>query len=258
MCPCVQLNQQRGACKAQNPQEVKPKIYSPPFILALESSTEIASIALFAAGELMGHMEYHVPRTHAKLLLPMIQTLLKDLDTSLDQLDALAVSKGPGSYTGLRVGVSTLKGLALAQNLPLISFDSLTAIAYQVQDLASQLGAWICPMIDARRMEVYMAVFNSELEMQEEIQAKIVEDNSFADLLAKRKVLFVGNAVEKCVSLLKAFPNAICLPTTISSSRALGSFLHEKYKKAAFEDLVLFEPFYLKDFVATKPRNLLK
>ena len=236
---------------------MKPKTYSSPFILALESSTEIASVALFAAGELMGHVEYHVPRTHAKLLLPMIQNLLKDLAITVDQLDALAVSKGPGSYTGLRVGVSTLKGLALAQNLPLLSFDSLTAITYQVQGLTQQLDAWICPMIDARRMEVYMAVFDSEMELQKEIQAKIIEENSFADLLAERKVLFVGNAVEKCIPLLKAFPNAICLPEIVSSSRALGPFLHRKFKQAAFEDLVLFEPFYLKDFVATKPRNLL-
>ncbi|MEM6629665.1 MAG: tRNA (adenosine(37)-N6)-threonylcarbamoyltransferase complex dimerization subunit type 1 TsaB [Bacteroidota bacterium] len=236
---------------------MKPKIYSPPFILALESATEIASVALFSAGELMGHMEYHVPRTHAKLLLPMIQTLLKDLGVSLDQLDALAVSKGPGSYTGLRVGVSTMKGLALAQNLPLLSFDSLTAIAYQVEDLARQLEAWICPMIDARRMEVYMALFNSEMEVQEEIQAKIIEKDSFAELLAKQRVLFVGNAVEKCLSILKAFPQAIYLPTTISSSRALGTFLHRKFERIEFEDLVTFEPFYLKDFVATKPKKLL-
>ncbi len=227
-----------------------------PYILAIESSTDIASVALFGATELLGELEYRVPRSHARLLLPMIQDVLKNLKVELSQLDAVAVSKGPGSYTGLRVGVSTAKGLAMAKDLALLSYDSLMALAVQAQTLAQQIGAQIVPMIDARRMEVYTAVFDEQMNVKAPIHAKIIDENAFEDILSQRKVIFVGNGVKKCIPVLEAQKNAIFLPDILSSTSYMGPHLFEKFQSKSFEDLGQFEPYYLKDFVATKPKKL--
>ena len=203
----------------------------------------------------MGIVEYRTPRTHARLTLPMIHSLVEDMGLTPKDLSAIAVSQGPGSYTGLRVGVSSAKGLAMALDIPLLAYGSLMALAVQVKNLASQLNAWICPMIDARRMEVYTTLYNTNLEEQVPIEAKIVEEGAWADELAQRKIIFVGNAVQKCMPILSSQPHALCLPEVLASARGVGPYLQVRFEAQAFEELVQFEPFYLKDYVATKPKK---
>ncbi len=233
---------------------MKQAVPTGPLILAIETATQIGSIALFQGATLLGSLEIRRARSHARLLMPMIQQLLDDLDLAPAALDAIAVGKGPGSYTGLRVGVSTAKGLCMALDKPLLSFGSLDALAWQVQELAVELKAWICPMLDARRMEVYTVLFDQDVQPQTEISATVLTEDSLGELLAERKVIFVGDGVAKARSLLGA-SQRIVLANTLSSAAGVGKLLAEKMDRQDFEDLVSFEPFYLKDFVATKSRK---
>lgn len=237
---------------------MKPVQPTPPKLLCIETATVIGSVALFSGPQLLGSLEYRRAKSHARLLVPMIQTLLKDMDTHAQGLAAISVAKGPGSYTGLRVGVSTAKGLCMALGKPLISLSSLEALAWQVQALAHRLDAWICPMIDARRMEVYCALYDARLQEQQPPHAKIMDREAFSHIMAERRLLFVGDGAQKCQELLEASPNAIVLPDQLSSATSMGRASFERFQQASFEDLTTFEPYYLKDFVATKPKNPLR
>ncbi|MDX2246181.1 MAG: tRNA (adenosine(37)-N6)-threonylcarbamoyltransferase complex dimerization subunit type 1 TsaB [Bacteroidia bacterium] len=228
-----------------------------PIILAIETATAIGSVAVFSGENLLGSMTILREQSHAKLLTPMIQSLLAHLEIAPSDLDAIGVAKGPGSYTGLRVGVSTAKGLCMAVDKPLLSTGSLDALAGQVTGLATQLNAWICPMIDARRMEVYCALFNSQIEMLSPVEAKIIESGAFSDILATQKVIFVGDGADKCREILSISPNALILPDILSNATGMGKSLYRQFMEGAFEDIITFEPFYLKEFRATKPKNLL-
>lgn len=228
-----------------------------PFILAMDTATPLGSVALFSEDTLLGQIEYRRAKSHARLLSSMVQQLLADMEVEMHALSAIAVADGPGSYTGLRVSTSTAKGLCMALEKPLLSLSSLEGIAWKVQDLASQLDAKIISMLDARRMEVYCQQYSSALEAETEIEAKIIEADAFADLLADHKVIFVGDGVAKCREILSASPNAICLPEVLSSASNMGPALWRKYQTEDFADLVGFEPFYLKPFRATKARNRL-
>lgn len=229
-----------------------------PFVLCIETATNIGAVALFSGEQLIGSIQYKRAKSHARLLTPMIKMLLEDMEVKAEELAGIAVAKGPGSYTGLRVGVSTAKGLCLALNKPLLSLDSLEGLAWQVADLAKSLGAWICPMLDARRMEVYTTLFDEKVESKQEIEAKIIDEDSFQELLAKRKIIFLGDGVAKCQQLLEKSPNAIVLPNIFSSAVSMGKPIYQKLLNNEFEDLLTFEPFYLKDFVATKARDRLR
>ena len=237
---------------------MKQPIPEGPFILAIETASSIGSVGIFSGKVLLAYSEVRKAKSHARLLTPMIKTLVEDVSLQPQDLAAIAVAKGPGSYTGLRVGVSTAKGLCMALDKPLLSISSLESLAWQVRDLADALDAWICPMLDARRMEVYMALYDAELNVKADIQAKIIEQDSFQDVLNERKVIFVGDAVAKCSEILSKSSSAILLPEILCSAKGMGKRIYQKYQNKDFEDLILFEPFYLKDFVATKPRNLLK
>src|SRR5690606_28929336 len=160
---------------------------------------------------------------------------LKESNTTLDALDAIAVSKGPGSYTGLRIGVSAAKGLCFALNKPLISTSTLEALAYQVKP---ESGC-IVPMLDARRMEVYSAIF---------------DESSFEDYLQQLKVYFVGNGVEKAKEII-THTNAVFIDGKLPSANEMSMLAYNKYKISDFEDVAYFEPYYLKDFVALKPKS---
>lgn len=188
----------------------------------------------------------------------MIESLLDRLEVSTAELSAIAVAKGPGSYTGLRVGVSTAKGLCMALDKPLLSMGSLDVLAWKVQALAQQLDAWIVPLLDARRMEVYCAFFDAQGKQLTDTQAMIIDQTSFQETLADRKVIFLGSGAKKCTELLQDHPNSIMLPEQLSSASSMGTMLSRKFQLQEFEDLVDFEPFYLKDFVATKPKNKLR
>lgn len=224
-------------------------------ILAIETATQIGSVAVFEGEKPLGSVDIRKGKSHARLIMPMIEQLLGNLEIKAAELAAIAVSKGPGSYTGLRVGVSTAKGLCMALDKPLLALGSLETLATQVQGLAKELDAWICPMLDARRMEVYCEVFDSHLHSQMPIQAKIMEEDAFEELLADKKVIFVGDGVAKCRDILAKHPTAILLDEALSSAKDMGKELYKLFQEKAFEDLYTFEPFYLKSFVATKSKK---
>jgi len=231
-------------------------------ILNLDTSTQICSVALALDGELLGLKESHEDKSHASLLAVFIKTILDENRKAISDLDAIAVSKGPGSYTGLRIGVSTAKGLAFASGIPLISIDTLSSLASGVilgkqiekKFVARDMSFCLCPMIDARRMEVYTAVFHPSGEVIEPISAKIIEKNSFKDILEQYKMLFFGNGAAKCSDIIQ-HPNAIYLKGIETSAEYMVSLAESAWQQDRFEDLAYFEPFYLKDFVATIPKN---
>lgn len=228
-----------------------------PLILAIETATPVCSVSLFSAGKVLACYEYEGQKLHAKMLAPLIDRILNDRDLKPSDLDAIAVGKGPGSYTGLRVGVATAKGLCMSLKLPLIACDSLEGIASSVLEMAEESDALICPMLDARRMEVYCAIYDTDLNAIEPVQAKIIETSSFGELLAKRKVIFLGEGSDKCREILGASANAIFVSDTWASARNFVKIATEKFAASDFEDLISFEPHYLKDFVATKPKKKL-
>jgi tRNA threonylcarbamoyladenosine biosynthesis protein TsaB len=241
-------------CVSKKKRKQQEPVPRGPLILAMETATGVSSVALFESGKLLGVTNYHADKLHSKMLTVMIDRLLSDLSVKPAELTAVAVAAGPGSYTGLRVGVSTAKGLAMALDKPLLSVGSLQALAHTVADFATAMKARIVPMIDARRMEVFCAVYDADGSELLPVQAKVMEEGAFADLLAGGPVLFLGDGAAKCAPLLNS-PNAILLSHRLSSATGMGPVIWEKYQRGDFEDLVTFEPFYLKNFVATKPKN---
>jgi tRNA threonylcarbamoyladenosine biosynthesis protein TsaB len=231
-------------------------------ILNLDTSTQICSVALALDGELLSLKESHEDKSHASLLAVFITNLLEENTKSISDLDAIAVSKGPGSYTGLRIGVSTAKGLAYASGIRLISVDTLSSMATGVilgnqlegEILREDKSLCLCPMIDARRMEVYTAVFQPSGEMIEPITAKIIQEDSFKDILKQSRVVFFGNGAAKCRDIIQ-HSNAIFLDGIETSASYMVSLAESAWQQKSFEDVAYFEPFYLKDFVATIPKN---
>ena len=224
-------------------------------ILAIETSTKTCSVALGENGQLIAEKEIGGDYSHAENLASFVQEVLIECNCSLDDLNAVAVGKGPGSYTGLRIGVSYAKGLCYALDIPLISIDSLKGIANgALQEVPSD--AIIAPMIDARRMEVYCAFYDLDLNPLKEVTADIIDALAYKKLLDKQRIVFLGNGAEKCIPIID-HPNAIFLKGKDTSAKFLLSLAQEKYEKGSFENLAYFEPFYLKDFVAGKPKKLL-
>ena len=228
----------------------------------LDTSTQICSVALALDGELLGLKESHEDKSHASLLAVFIKDILEENDKVISDLYAIAVSKGPGAYTGLRIGVSTAKGLAFASGIPLISVDTLLSMATGVIKNSQLVNTTVprdkafclCPMIDDRRLEVYSAVFLTYGEMMEPIAAKIIEKDSFKDNLDQFHVIFFGNGAGKCREVLQ-HPNAIFLEGIETSAKYMVSLAESSWQLSRFEDVAYFEPYYLKDFVATIPKN---
>lgn len=217
-------------------------------ILNIETTTTNCSVALGEDGRVVAIKEdYSDKYSHAERLHVYIQELFKESGWKLSDLDAVAVSKGPGSYTGLRIGVSSAKGLSFAQDLPLISISTLQALALQVKQRDID---YIVPMLDARRMEVYTAVFTITGELVWGIQAKILDSSSYSDLLEKGSVAFIGNGVEKFKELCN-HPNALMLEDKLPSAKEMVHLSEKNFQEGQFEDLAYFEPFYLKDFLVT-------
>ena len=229
------------------------------YILLLETATDSCSVALAKGEEIIAEKYINQPKAHASLLARYICDILEENNLKMDDCSGVAVSKGPGSYTGLRVGVSCAKGLCYGAGKPLISVCTLATIARMALDnkLYSGQGEFIIvPMIDARRMEVYTANFNSKGEQLTPVEAKILDENSYAAELAAGPVLFTGNGAEKFKDLVGGNPNAYFAP---QEPHACGMRIiaADKLQKGEFEDNAYFEPFYLKDFVAGKPKKLL-
>ncbi|MFN3404445.1 MAG: tRNA (adenosine(37)-N6)-threonylcarbamoyltransferase complex dimerization subunit type 1 TsaB [Cytophagaceae bacterium] len=218
-------------------------------ILSIETSGNICSVAVHNDGSLLGIHEFALQKSHSRLLNVSIEQLLKSLDISLKDLSAIAVSKGPGSYTGLRIGVSTAKGLCYGLDLPLISVNTLHALALQYSSF-NFLNAHICPMLDARRMEVYSCLFAPDLSIVNETTAIVLTENTFVDILAKYKVAFIGDGANKFRNLINN-PNAYFGINISVSAKQIGEIASAKFLKNEFEDVAYFEPYYLKDFVST-------
>lgn len=220
-------------------------------ILSLETSTTVCSVALASDYTMLALKEENARYTHAEHITLYIQEVLKQAGRTFSELDAIAVSMGPGSYTGLRIGVSTAKGLCFALDKPLIAIPTLKSMATsQFSTPDSQLPLLLCPMIDARRMEVYCAVYDNYFNEVRKTEAVIITENSFTDLLKENTVYFFGDGAVKCKEVLGIHKNAVFIDNIFPSAKYLAKLAYDSFSRQRFENLALFEPFYLKDFVA--------
>lgn len=218
------------------------------YILNIETATKNCSVALAKNGETILYKEIaEQGYSHAEKLHVFIDKIVKEAGISMSNLNAIAVSQGPGSYTGLRIGVSSAKGLCYALGIPLIAIDTLTSLAYQV---SMQNEGLIIAMIDARRMEVYSAIFNSKKEKIREVQAEILTEESFSNF--HETIYFVGDSNEKAKAVLTksnfVFLDSIIFP----SAKEMSALSFQKFQESNFEDVAYFEPYYLKDFMFAK------
>jgi tRNA threonylcarbamoyladenosine biosynthesis protein TsaB len=218
------------------------------YILNIETATKNCSVSLAKNGETVLCKEIaEEGYSHAEKLHVFIQEILKETGIGITNLNAVAVSKGPGSFTGLRIGVSTAKGLCYALGIPLLAVDTLQILAKQAHTVINYDGGYIVPMIDARRMEVYSAVYDGGLNRINEVQAEIVTEDSYAD--CPEDFYFIGDCQEKCQTVLTK-DNFKFLPEIVfPSANEMSGLSYEKFLKNEFEDVAYFEPFYLKDFL---------
>lgn len=225
-------------------------------ILAIDASTKGCSVAIFDQGELVTSAELFSDRSSSGMLTTLVSQAAGFANITLHDLDAIAVAKGPGSYTGLRIAVSTAKGLCFGLDKPLLSYNTLEAMTHQVIGVNDLL----CPMLDARRMEVYCALYEGNAKQEvSETQALIVDELAFSETLKGRKILFFGEGALKCKPLLEGNPNAIFTEEVIHpSARFAGKIIHKRFVAGDFEDLAAFEPFYLKEFMVAKPKQIKK
>lgn len=227
-------------------------------ILNIDTSTTVCSVSLSDKTDILGVKEDFEGMNHSKLLTPFIESLLEEKKLSPKDLSAIAVSKGPGSYTGLRIGVSVAKGIAYALSIPLISVQTLKIMAsgflQENPEYNSRENTLLCPMLDARRMEVYSALFDTRMNEIRGVEAEILGESSFKNELAENEMLIFGDGAFKCKEIIKS-DNLIYKKDFIISSRYMAPLAYEKFNNQIFEDVAYFEPFYLKDFIATTPKN---
>jgi tRNA threonylcarbamoyladenosine biosynthesis protein TsaB len=230
-------------------------------LLNIETSTAICSVALGKDGKLLALKENKEGMKHASHLTVFIESILKENNLTTTDLDGVAISMGPGSYTGLRIGVSTAKGICYGAGIPLIAVSTLQSMTKALQntsDISAKVknieNVFFCPMIDARRMEVYTAFYNSKTELEREISADIIDENSFLDELSNREIVFFGDGSAKCKNVIRN-KNGIFLDDVNATAVGMIELAEEKFNKNELEDVAYFEPFYLKDFVATTPKK---
>lgn len=226
-------------------------------ILGIETATKVCSIALSKDDELLAIEELGGEYSHAENVTNFIEKVVKKANIRFNDIDAIAVSKGPGSYTGLRIGVSSAKGLCYALDKPLIAIDTLQAMALRMAKQTTDKSLLFCPMIDARRMEVYTAIYNSNNELIEPISAKIIDETSFSKFLSKQKILFFGDGAEKCKTVFNQHNNALFDDNLLPSAIEINELALKKFNNNQLEDVAYFEPFYLKDFIATTPKKII-
>ncbi|RRB04137.1 tRNA (adenosine(37)-N6)-threonylcarbamoyltransferase complex dimerization subunit type 1 TsaB [Larkinella rosea] len=225
-------------------------------ILSLDTSTTVCSVALHRDGAVVACYELFTDKSSSGMLTTLIQNAVQQSGYQLSELDAIAVAKGPGSYTGLRIGVSTAKGLCFALDKPLLAINTLEAMAHQLSGFYPISHA-LCPLLDARRMEVYGAVYDFEGREIQPTSAQIIDEQSFADLLTERPVVFFGNGAAKCRAVLGHQANAVFPESVVHpSAKTVGKLAAIAYVENRFENVADFEPYYLKDFVGTKPKKL--
>ncbi|HDR68538.1 MAG TPA: tRNA (adenosine(37)-N6)-threonylcarbamoyltransferase complex dimerization subunit type 1 TsaB [Bacteroidaceae bacterium] len=233
-----------------------------PLILHIETATSICSVALSEGEKIIAMRESDRNRSHAILLSRFIRECLKESGREITMLDAINVGKGPGSYTGLRIGVSTVKGIAYAGRIPVIATGTLHTLTraamnstvVQIIPEENNKDLLLCPMIDARRMEVYTALFKPDGQIYREITAEIITEHSFPDLFANHTICFFGDGSEKCKSVIH-HPNACFIDRIIPSATFMVPLALDAFFKKRFENTAYFEPFYLKEFLATIPKK---
>ena len=226
-----------------------------PIILHIDTATEFASICLTQGETVLGMRSCQDQKQHGAFLQPAIQDLMQETGISLTQLSAVAVAEGPGSYTGLRVTMASAKGLCYALNLPLICINSLKIMAQAALEQAGNAypNAIYCPLIDARRMEVFMAMYDNTLEIKLAPEARILDQTSFSNFLDHQVLIFSGSGVEKLQAILK-HPNAVFSPIQHNASH-LAKLAYQAYQNKAFANLAYAEPFYLKAFYSAPAKK---
>ncbi len=224
-------------------------------LLLIETATTSCSVALAADNNILALREINQRNIHAEVITLYIAEVFKEAGLAYALLDAVAVSCGPGSYTGLRIGVSTAKGLCFSLDKPLISVETLAAMAHGLisrKEINIEPNTLLCPMIDARRMEVYTAIFDAHGKQIKPTSAEVINENSFDDLLSTQQMIFFGDGAEKCKATLGHNPNALFINMVdfVNSARDLLSPALQNFNNNNFVDVAYFEPYYLKDFIA--------
>jgi len=230
--------------------------------LHIETATQVCSVALSESGKIISARESREKNIHSSIITVFIEEMMREAGIPFSSLDAVVVSKGPGSYTGLRIGVSTAKGICYGLGKPLIAIGTLESMAAgMISEMESRtpsgtpsLPLLLCPMIDARRMEVYNGLFDYNLRLQRDIRAEIITDHSFSDLFEDHTIWFAGDGAEKCRPFLASHPNARFMEDFFPSAAHMLQRAEAKFEKSEFENVAYFEPFYLKDFIPGIPR----
>lgn len=222
-------------------------------ILSIETATPVCSCALLQDGQVVINKESHKGQSHSTLLGVFVHDIMKHVRRNNLKLDAIAISSGPGSYTGLRIGVSEAKGLSYGLGIPMIAIPTSYVMASIMKDRVAK-DTLLCPMIDARRMEVYATIFDNSLKIIRKTSADIIDVDSYNDILESNKVAFFGNGSEKCKDVL-THHNAIFIEGIHPLASGMGILSEKAYNKKDFVDSAYFEPYYLKEFVATIPKN---
>ena len=221
-------------------------------ILSIETATPTCSVALHQDDHLLGLQEVHLEKSHSALLHVMIDHLLAYCEVEKSALSAVALSMGPGSYTGLRIGASAAKGICFALDVPLIAVNTLEAMAEGVRQ-GNYQSTWLCPMIDARRMEVFCLLQDEAGQEQLPTQPMVIDENSFGEALAQHEIVFFGNGSGKCRAVLP--PQAQFLAGVTPSAQWVGALALKKFQAQQFEDVAYFTPFYAKAFRTTAPKR---
>ncbi len=225
-------------------------------ILSLETSTDVCSVAFHQNDSLLADFNLRIEKAHSKSLANLVDIGFKHTRIDKKELSAIAISSGPGSYTGLRIGTSLAKGMCFSLDIPLIEVNSLMGMAQGVHNIISS-DTLLCPMIDARRMEVYCLIVDSQMNTLASTKSQVVDKDSFSDFLENDEVLFFGNGAAKCKSLLGSKKNAKFIDDFKMSAADIGQLAVKKFKINEFADLTYFEPNYLKQFIAGKPKSLI-
>ena len=224
-------------------------------LLHIETAGQNCSVALFNENGIIDCIEKNEANIHGSALTVFIETLLSKNNFKPSDLKAVAVSKGPGSYTGLRIGVSTAKGLCYALNIPLIATDTLGSLANMaLSNMAANANEkfLLCPMLDARRMEVYTCLYDQDLNLITAVNASIIDENSFAEYRASQPIYFFGDGAEKCKPIFANDPHSFFIDNLYPSASASIAAAHAKFEQNMVEDVAYFEPFYLKEFLFNK------
>lgn len=227
-----------------------------PLLLALETSTTVCSIALYKDQQLLGASELQIEKSHSSHITVMVAQLLENCGTTLQELSAVAVSGGPGSYTGLRIGTSTAKGLCYSLDIPLLEVSTLYGLAAQVIAATPNPERYLfCPMLDARRLEVYTCLLTHELKEVEPIAPVVLDKHTFKEKLETQPIIFFGSGAAKYKEMVNTEANVLFVDGVLPNAKTIGALAMPKYEQKQFEDVAYYEPFYLKDVYITSAKK---